>query len=165
MNPQLARSQALECVACGFTPVSSNPLGALRHACRTCTDDYREAHSASVRTQVRDPVEVEQDAFRLFGGMGPCMYVTRSGEFLIGADPTFDEPVLRSASDDEAIESLVIGSLRLALPELLELVPSRPGDAGNCPVCKGQRWHPIRSIAGAWPIAICTACHGRGWAG
>ncbi|HUP50117.1 MAG TPA: hypothetical protein VNA04_15130, partial [Thermoanaerobaculia bacterium] len=37
-----------------------------------------------------DDVEREHDAFVLFGGMGPCLYVTRSGDFLVGADEFFD---------------------------------------------------------------------------
>ena len=111
-----------------------------------------------------DPVESEHDAFRLFGGMGPCLYVTRAGDFLVGKDEFFDEPVTRGASDDEAITALVIGATRLELSELLSFVPRRPSEASECGVCRGRRWHPIKSALGEWPIVICTLCHGRGWA-
>jgi hypothetical protein len=111
-----------------------------------------------------DPVESEHDAFRLFGGMGPCLYVTRAGDFLVGRDEFFDEPVTRGASDDEAITALVIGARRLGLSELLNFVPRRPSEASTCSVCFGKRWHPVKSTSGEWPIAICTSCHGRGWA-
>jgi hypothetical protein len=113
--------------------------------------------------KVGDPVENEFDALCLFGGMGPCLYVTRSGDFLVGKDEFFEEPGTRGASDDEAIAALVIGATRLGLPELLGLVPRRPSDAFECSLCGGRRWHPIKSTSGEWPIAICTSCHGRGW--
>jgi len=103
-----------------------------------------------------DAVERERDAFQLFGGMGPCLYVTRTGEFLVGADEVFDEPELRSADENEAITALVIGSK--LVPELLELTPGRPEGVNVCGQCEGSRWFPLGSN-----VIICTKCRGRGW--
>lgn len=108
-----------------------------------------------------DEVERERDACMLFGGMGPCLYVTRAGEFLVGADEFFDEPALRAANDNEAVAALVIGEK--CVPGLVELVPGPTEGAVVCDLCAGKRWHPLKSACGEWPVVICTECHGRGW--
>jgi len=104
-----------------------------------------------------DPVEQEYDAFMLFGGMGPCVYVRRAGTFLVGADETWNVPETREATPEEATMSLVIAARRFEMPSLLSLLPQRPENAAECAQCHGQRWDL------SWPALVCEQCHGRGW--
>jgi hypothetical protein len=110
-----------------------------------------------------DPVERAHDAFLLFGGMGPCVYLRRSGAFLVGADELWGEHRTRAASPDEACAALVIAAHRLHLPALLALLPARPDSAADCSHCQGQRWSPLLTAPDGAPALICPRCHGRGW--
>jgi hypothetical protein len=114
------------------------------------------------RTGWIDEVTSSQDAFLLFGGMGPCLYITSAGTFLSG--PDLDETFLfREAEDDEAVSALVIGAKRTGIEALLDLVPAAPPGAHLCDFCQGKRWDPLRDTTGEWPIVVCRQCAGRGW--
>ena len=110
-----------------------------------------------------DEVERSQNAILLYGGMGPCWYVTRKGVFLIGADSEWGEPETREATQDEVCAILVGTARRFGMPELLTYLPPRPFGAFDCANCSGNRWDPVKSANGEWPVVICGACSGRGW--
>ena len=109
-----------------------------------------------------DDVTSAHDAFMLYGGMGPAMYLTSDGRFLIDG-LAWDDTPLRESSDDEAICSLVVGAKRTGIAELLAFVPPAPASANICNVCGGTRWQVLRGTVPELPPVICTTCWGRGW--
>ena len=117
------------------------------------------------RLPKRAPDEVERthNAILLYGGMGPCRYVTRKGVFLIGADMDWGEPETREANEDESCVILVSAARRFQMPELLGYLPTRPPEAFDCTNCSGNSWDPVKGANGEWPVVICGACSGRGW--
>ena len=122
----------------------------------TLTPTAIAAFEADQVRRGRDAVELEQDAFLIFGGLGPCRYITRTGRFLIGKDEFWDEPDLREAEDLEAIGSLRGAARRFCLPELLTFIPTRPAEAEVCGGCEGSGWSLHL------PTVICQ-CGGLGW--
>lgn len=101
---------------------------------------------------------IPADAFVLYGGMGPCAYLTTDGRVLEdhrGWDDS--EPPVREASDDEAIAWIVAGARRTGVRALLELLPRAPVGATACARCAGSRWITL-------PVGqfVCPRCHGRG---
>lgn len=114
------------------------------------------AFEADQAERGRDEVEAEHDAFCVFGGTGPCRYITRDGRFLIGADEMWDEPITREGSDADAIAILRIAARRFALDALVDLIPARPADVPKCAECEGT------GLAIHLPM-ICHLCSGLGW--
>lgn len=108
--------------------------------------------------QFQVEVENEQDAFLLDPGMGPMTFITADGRVLLDMRAWDGEP-LREATDDEAIASLVVGAKKTTIGELLDLIPTRPLDGLQCPMCSGTRWFTYGEIQ-----LVCLLCRGRGWA-
>jgi hypothetical protein len=123
----------------------------------TLTQGVIAALEAERRRRGPDAVEVEHDAFLVFGGMGPCRYITRAGRFLVGKDDFWGEPVLREAEDREAVASLRGAARRLSLPELLTFIPPKPPEAVVCDGCEGS------GRSAHMPAVVCLACSGTGW--
>jgi hypothetical protein len=108
--------------------------------------------------RLRDEVEAEQDAFLLDPGMGPMTYITSDGRVLLDMR-TWDGEPLREANDDEAITALVVGAEKISIRELMDLIPARPPDGLQCPMCSGTHWFTFGEIR-----LVCLLCRGRGWA-
>jgi hypothetical protein len=115
-----------------------------------------------------NPVLLEHDAFVLYSGFGTLLILTTDGRVL--EDGTYwDGTPVREATDEGAIEAIVIGAKTTGLSVLLDLLPNRPESAINCPQCWGHRFAPPnvenlpselrRQFAGF----VCTSCHGLGW--
>jgi hypothetical protein len=114
-----------------------------------------------------DELAEREDAFLLDRGLGPAIYLTADGRVLLdltGWDDAADPPV-REATDDEAISSLVVGSKKTGVTELLELLPPRPAHARSCSRCNGERWMELGTKAGTSEPGrvVCWDCSGRGW--
>ena len=115
-----------------------------------------------------DPLLREYDAFMLDPGMGPALILTTDGRVL--EDGTcWDGTPVKEATDDAALEAIVIGFKKTGVLALLELLPPRPTMAGDCLRCHGNRFAPPQvEDASAEQLAqlprfICTSCHGLGW--
>lgn len=108
--------------------------------------------------QLQDEVENEYDAFLLDPGMGPMTYLTSDGRVLKDMR-TWDGEPLREATEDEAIAALVVGAAKTSIGGLLALIPARPPDALQCPICSGTQWCSV--LEGN---VVCLFCRGRGWA-
>lgn len=106
----------------------------------------------------QDEVEDEHDAFLLYPGMGPMLYLTHTGVVLVD-ERSWDGEAVREAKDDyEAIGALVVGAKITGIASLLDLVPPKPVAGQSCPKCSGSRW--MRLGAGEM---VCVECSGRGW--
>ena len=115
-----------------------------------------------------DPLLREYDAFMLDPGMGPALILTTDGRVL--EDGTcWDGIPVKEATNDAALEAIVIGFKKTGIAALLELLPSRPDMAGECPRCHGDRFAPphVEGASAAQlvqlPRFICNFCHGLGW--
>ena len=95
----------------------------------------------------------------LFGTIGIEAVLKPDGRVLVMADEHFDqpfppvEPAWRPATEHERTAALVIARNRI--PEVAELLPRRPPNAGNCPVCRGKGWL-VQEV-------VCMDCGGLGW--
>lgn len=108
--------------------------------------------------QLQDEVENQHDAFLLDPGMGPMIYITSDGRVLLDMRSWDGEP-MREATEDEGIAALVVGAKKTSIGELLDLIPVRPPDGLQCPMCSGTRWFTF----GEGQL-VCLLCRGRGWA-
>jgi hypothetical protein len=104
-----------------------------------------------------DAVERKHDAFLIDPGLG-ASWITSDGRILI--ETYSDDPldVEEVKNDNLVIAVLVVGAEKTRITELLDLLPPRPPDALDCPLCEGKRF-----MTGRLPI-ICLICSGRGWA-
>jgi hypothetical protein len=117
--------------------------------------DYQE-HNAALAALIR-----RLEAIYLFGTIGIEAVLKSDGRVLVLVDEHFDqpfppvEPVWRPASEHERTAALVIARKRI--PEVAELLPLRPPEAANCPVCRGKGWL-VQEV-------VCMDCGGLGWNG
>ena len=99
------------------------------------------------------------EAIYLFGTIGIEAVLKPDGRVLVMVDEHFDkpfppvEPQWRPASEHERTAALVIARQRI--PEVADLLPSRPAGARNCPVCRGKGWL-VQEV-------VCMDCGGLGW--
>lgn len=106
-----------------------------------------------------------EEAVVLTYGLGQAIYLTLDGRIIfwdIGAMwSDTDQPVERSEMKDIA-GALVIGARGLHLPELIELIPAKPGHATVCQQCTGERIVYLKKEdKKSW--IICWVCSGLGW--
>ena len=106
-----------------------------------------------------DDVMQSEDAFLLYGGMGPAAYLTSGGRVLHdhrGWDDSL--PPVREGSEDDAIEVIVVGAKRTGIRALLDLLPPPPAGSSACAECAGTRWITL-------PVGdfVCLRCRGRGF--
>lgn len=117
---------------------------------------------ASAMADWQREVEEQNDAFLLYAGMGPMLYVTADGRVLVDGRG-WDDEALREATDDEAIGAMVVGARRTGITLLLDLLPPKPPSASDCAGCEGARFMTLQASNGEpFPI-VCTDCAGRGW--
>jgi len=109
---------------------------------------------------LQDEIEATHDAFLLYPGMGPMLYLTADGRVVVDGRSWDGEPP-REATDDEAIAALVIGANTTGVAALLDLLPPRPAEAQTCAACTGQRMSEL--VPGSGNRVICSLCRGRGW--
>ena len=63
----------------------------------------------------------------------------------------------------EACVAVAIGADVWDLPELCRLLPERPGDAADCPQCKGSGWFRWPTTDGRQGSVVCRGCGALGW--
>ena len=100
----------------------------------------------------------ELDALYLFGTMGMEAVLKADGTVLVSRDDSWGQPAAppspwRAATIQERTASLVIARTRI--PEVAELLPSRPPDAADCPRCNGTG-RIIQEV-------VCMDCGALGW--
>jgi len=108
--------------------------------------------------QLQVEVEHREDAFLIDPGMGRMTYITGDGRVLLDMR-TWDGEPLREATDDEAIGALVVGAKKTSIGELLDLIPTRPPDGLQCPMCSGTRWCTFGGSSSCVSFAEGTAGH------
>jgi hypothetical protein len=107
-----------------------------------------------------DEVENAHDAFLLYPGMGPMLYLTADGRILEDSRG-WDGDAVVELTGDQANAALVIGAMKTRIPDLLTLIPSMPAGARVCPKCRGARVaEPIEGFGHQLP---CDSCGSRGW--
>jgi hypothetical protein len=118
------------------------------------------ARQATLTDQPDEQVRRYGEAFLLYPGLGPEIYLLADGRVILDERAFFGTEV-HEASVDEAVAAIVVGAEQTGIAGLLELIPSAPSDAVRCRRCAGSRWWRI----GLDEIAkvICPGCLGRGW--
>jgi hypothetical protein len=112
----------------------------------------------------QEPFLVAHDVVTLTLGLGPAIYLGLDGRIFIWHYMNDEGP--RVTEDlKEIAAGLVIGAKKINLPELTDLLPSRPP---ACVVCKcggGRRWAKleIRHDSDTAHWVVCWECHGLGW--
>jgi hypothetical protein len=112
-----------------------------------------------------DDLLIKYDAFMLDPGLGPTFILAADGRVLVDGSCWDGSPV-REASDEEAIQAIVVGAKKSGIPQLLTLLPTRPSDAQECARCCGKRFAPIvehHPPDARVPTIVCPACSGLGW--
>jgi hypothetical protein len=107
-----------------------------------------------------------EDAVRLFSDFGKDTYMTFDGRFII--DPWLDQGPLYETSDPkEAYSAFLLGAKQWEAPWLLEMLPTRPGNAPDCEVCKGRGFvrlpSSFKDAHGKPAEIVCQVCGGLGW--
>lgn len=111
-----------------------------------------------------DEVLVGQEVIVLTLGFGPAIYLGLDGRVVIWHYMENEPP--RVTEDLKDITAgLVIGAKDNDLPELLDLLPGCPADAGACRLCSGKRWVQFGArLDGKTPAwLVCWECNGLGW--
>jgi hypothetical protein len=140
---------------------SLNPLTLLRRFFSR-SSRMRRAAGVSMRgaAQLQREVEDAHDAFLLDSDIGPMFYLTADGRVLVDGR-SWDGEALREAAEGEAIGALTLAARKTGIDALLELIPSAPKGASECPVCGGTRW--AQPAPGFPQKMVCVLCLGRGW--
>ncbi len=113
-----------------------------------------------------DDVLLTQDVVVLTLGMGPALYLGLDGRITIWHYEELwgIEPPRFTDRIEEIAPALVRGTDNLQLPELLELLPTRPIDSILCPTCSGERWMRLRIQSDEnTGCVVCPHCYGLGW--
>ena len=107
----------------------------------------------------------DRNALLVDGGIGYGCFVSPDGDiFMETYDVGSDEPPTFDRSRRAEIACLKLGSR--TLPQLAELLPSRPSDAPSCETCDGSGWlfqevFRNQAVDGM----LCHECCGLGWLG
>ncbi|WP_422929347.1 hypothetical protein [Singulisphaera sp. PoT] len=73
-----------------------------------------------------------------------------------------DPKILRDARD--IASEIVRWSGAIGLPELIDMLPSRPETAVVCGICGGSRWFPASMMVSLEGKPLrCLRCYGLGW--
>ena len=117
------------------------------------------------RTAGREKTDIElsHDAFLLFPGMGPALFLTSDGRVFKDSRDWDESIPIEEGSDDDAVAALVIGAENLDLPDLLELLPKPTPGSIPCSLCKGTRWFSFNDYYGKPAKILCSECRGRGY--
>jgi hypothetical protein len=94
------------------------------------------------------------DAFMLDPGLGPATFVSSDGRVLWD-----DDGWGVKGTRADAFASILAGAQKTGLPELRELLPSRPADASDCSGCAGLG----RIKLSPQVSSLCMTCGGLGW--
>src|SRR5260221_3431644 len=105
------------------------------------------------RERVTCPIEGENEAFLIFGGLGPACYLMLDGRILVDAGDWDGSPI-REANSEYAIAAIVAGARSTGVLELLDLLPGAPANARPCADCRGERYQEG---------VVCFNCWGLGW--
>jgi hypothetical protein len=134
---------------------SSALAGASRAAAREAAQGYVNAMN-----RWQDEIEEAHDAFLLYPGMGPMLYLTADGRVLEDGRG-WDGDDIVELDGDRADVAIAVGAKTTGINELLELLPPQPPDATTCAQCSGTRWSQLHpGVPHEFP---CTACSARGW--
>lgn len=107
-----------------------------------------------------DEIEVQHDAFLLYPGMGPMLYLTADGRILQDSRGWDGDSVVEVFGYD-ANAALLLGAKITGIRELLNLLPPPPPGAAVCTKCNGTRM--AAQIEGSSHEFPCIACEARGW--
>src|SRR5436190_641542 len=111
----------------------------------------------------KDALEITENAFLLFPGMGPALYLTSDGRILRDGREWDESSSIEEGTDDDAVAALVIGADNLDLPDLIRLLPQPSVGASPCTGCGGSRWFAFKDYFGKAARVICSECRGRGY--
>jgi hypothetical protein len=84
----------------------------------------------------RELIEAE-DVVHLYYGLGPALFLTFDGRVLRDNWDWDGRGAYEVSDPKEAWTAVVLGAHGFAFPELLLLLPQRPPNAVDCPVCGG----------------------------
>jgi hypothetical protein len=107
-----------------------------------------------------DEIEAAHDAFLLYPGMGPMLYLTAAGRILEDSRG-WDGDAVAELTGVQANAALVIGAKKTGIPGLLGLIPPMPSGARLCPKCNGMR--VAEPVAGFGHELPCVVCGSHGW--
>lgn len=111
-----------------------------------------------------DPVINLKNAVLVTGSLSGALYLTVDGR-VIAHDIVYgdDDQVPYETTDIfEQQVALLIAADKFDLPELLELLTSRPAVTADCPLCAGTRWFRVNDANGKPTKLVCTKCRGLG---
>lgn len=114
-----------------------------------------------------DQVSESHDAFLIYSGMGPMLYLTSDGRVLEDSRG-WDDTGIVELTGDAAYAALVTGAGSTGIQELLDLIPPMPPGGRPCPRCGGTRRARLlgpdgRPVEGSGPGYPCASCGSRGW--
>ena len=111
-------------------------------------------------------LSADRKALLVDGSIGYGCYVSPDGDvFMETYDVGSDEPSIFDRSRRAQIACLMLGSR--SLPQLAELLPTRPSNAQSCETCRGSGWllrEPVQKQS-AGDSVLCHDCSGLGWLG
>lgn len=106
-----------------------------------------------------DELEATHDAFLIYPGMGPMLYLTADGRVLEDGR-AWDGAAVVELTGCQATQALAVGALNTGIPALLDLLPPAPEGAGTCPTCGGTHYYRPHPQHGPFP---CFDCGALGW--
>ena len=112
-----------------------------------------------------DFVTNTENAILITGSFSGALYLTVDGR-VIAYDIVYgdDDQVPYETTDIfEQQLALLIAADRFDVPELLDLLPSKPAATADCPLCAGTRWFRVKDANGTPTKLVCTQCRGLGW--
>ena len=126
-------------------------------------EKLRRIHSEQA-AEYSDPVLTSHNAI-LVTSFLTTLYITLDGRVL-SLDNLEENAALEELTDSASIwVALTVAAKNLQLPELLQLLPTKPADGVICDHCGGNRWLEVGKdvSTGAPGSAVCPTCHGLGW--
>ena len=111
-------------------------------------------------------LSADRKAIIVEGSIGHNCYVSPDGDvFMESYDIGSEEPSTLDRSIRSQISCLVLGSR--TLPELADLLPTRPADAPTCETCggSGRLLQEFFRDQSAGKGVLCHECCGLGWLG
>jgi hypothetical protein len=111
----------------------------------------------------RELIEAE-DVVHLYYGLGPARFLTFDGRVLVDNWDWDETGAYEVSNPKEAWTAVVVGADIWDFPELLWLLPERPPDAVDCPVCDGLGYvFPSSPDGRQYKIVCRDRCGGLGW--